>query len=200
MKLSSWWLGAAASSAFLFTGCTKDLCTQKITHWKDMPVYKTLDQVRVPISAQPARELKNPGKIYLYDTYVLINEVQEGVHIIDNSTPSNPQNIAFIPIPGNVDIAMKGNVLYADNYMDLLAIDITNPTSASLLKRVESLFPTYGTNPDDANQLLVAYKSELITEEIACNSMNNNPWGGGVIEDGGFTTNEIGRASCRERV
>lgn len=183
-------MGIAASSALLFTACTKDKCTQEVTYWKDMPVYKTVEEVRVPITAQAARELENPGKIYLYNNYVLVNELLEGVHVIDNSNPAAPQNIAFIPIPGNVDMAMKGNVMYADNYMDLVAIDLTAPGQASLLKRIESLFPTYGTNPEDENELLVAYKAELVTEKVACDQVAGGGWGngGGVLIDGGFTT------------
>ena len=180
MKKSFGLLGIAASAAFLFTGCTKDICTQEVTYWKDVPIYKTADQVRVPITAEAARELKNPGKIYLYGSYVLINEIREGVHVIDNGNPSDPKNIAFIPIPGNVDIAMKGNVLYADNYMDLVAVDITTPSQAHLLKRVESIFPTFGTNPDNDSELLVAYAQELVTEKLSCDALNNQ-WGGNVI-------------------
>lgn len=187
MKLSIWWLGAVASS-LLLTGCVKDQCTQRMTYMKDVPVYKTMDEIRVPITSAGVRALKNPGKIYLYNNYVLINEIHEGVHIIDNSNPTSPQSIAFIPIPGNVDIAMKGNVLYADNYMDLVAIDVTNPNQAQLLKRVESVFPTYGTNPDNPNELLVAYEQKEVTEDVPCGQANS-PWGGWGMEGDVMTSN-----------
>jgi len=42
----------------------------------------------------------------------------EGIHIIDNSTITNPKFVSFIKIPGNYDIAVKGSVLYADSYID----------------------------------------------------------------------------------
>ena len=38
-------------------------------------------------------------------------------YYVDVSDPADPQNIAFITIPGNVDIAIKENVLYADSYI-----------------------------------------------------------------------------------
>ncbi|MCH2046320.1 MAG: hypothetical protein MK212_19555 [Saprospiraceae bacterium] len=174
----------------LLSSCVKDKCTQEVTYMKDIPVYMTTEEIRQPIETEGPRALENPGKIYLYADYVLVNEVNQGVHIIDNSNPSNPKNISFIKIPGNVDIAMKGSVLYADNYMDLLAIDLSNPNSATMLKRVESVFPTFGVNPDNENELLVRYRQEEVTETVDCDWNNgwNGGWGGGgIMEDAAFT-------------
>jgi len=202
MNKSLGFFGMTAASAMLFTGCLKDQCTQKVTHWKDIPVYMTVDEVRGPIAAETPRGLEQPGKIYLYGSYVLISESLKGVHVIDNSNPSNPKNIAFIPIVGNRDIAMKGNVLYADNYMDLVAVDLTNPSQAQLLKRVENLFPTYGTNPDNANEMLVGYESKLVTEDIACDQTNGvMGWEDDVLtSNGGGVTSSAGGASGAGRV
>ena len=35
----------------------------------------------------PPRVLNNPGKIYLYKQYLIINEYGKGAHIYDNSNP-----------------------------------------------------------------------------------------------------------------
>jgi len=67
-----------------------------------------------------AKELEDPGKIYFYNNYIFINEKRAGVHVFDNSTPSSPQNIGFLNIPGNVDIAIRNDIMLADNYIDLL--------------------------------------------------------------------------------
>jgi len=72
--------------------------------------------------------------------------LDKGVHIINNSNPSNPVVKAFINIPGNVDIAVKGNTLYADMYSDLVSIDITDPLHAKLLKNVANVFPERNYN------------------------------------------------------
>lgn len=56
-----------------------------------------------------------------------INERFEGIHVIDNRDPSSPQNVAFLDIPGNIDLAVNGDALYADSYVDLVTIDISNP-------------------------------------------------------------------------
>lgn len=158
----------AISGLLLFSiSCTKDNCKRTITHIKYEPVYKTLDEIRVVPTVEGPRDLKDPGKIYLYGTTLLINERSEGVHIVDNSNPSAPVRTAFIKIPGNVDIAMRGNTLYADNYIDLLAIDIADLQNIRLTRRVENAFPAYGNDPQRG--LLVDYDEVEVTETVNCN-------------------------------
>ena len=43
--------------------------------------------------------------------------------------------IAFLPIEGNIDMAVKDNILYADQYIDLLAIEQNAWVLASKDKR-----------------------------------------------------------------
>lgn len=161
---------AAVATLFLTASCVKDDCTRVMTYTKHTPVYKTLAEIRVDPTVEPARELEKPGKIYLFGNLILINEKGEGVHVIDNANPSAPAKLAFIAIPGNIDIAMSGNTLYADNYTDLLAIDVSNIQNAHVKKRVQNAFPSFGSDPDLG--LLVAYNSEEVTEEVKCDDQN----------------------------
>ena len=110
------------------------------------PVYMSYEDLREAVQITTARDLINPGKIYFKDGYIFVNEELKGIHIIDNRNPRNPQNMGFIEIPGNVDIAIKDNILYADSYIDLVAIDISNVTSPKEVYRVEKVFP-YTTPP-----------------------------------------------------
>ncbi len=106
-----------------------------------MPVYLEMKDVRAKeISIAPAQEIEDPGKIYIYKDFLLINEPNKGIHIFDNKNPANPINLSFIPIEGNVDLAINSDILYADNYVDLLAFDLTNIRNIRLVKRVEDVF------------------------------------------------------------
>ena len=106
-----------------------------------MPVYLEMKDVRAKmISIAPAQEIENPGKIYIYKDFLLINEPNEGIHIYDNKNPANPINLSFIPIEGNVDLAINSDILYADNYVDLLAFDLSNIRNIRLVNRVEDVF------------------------------------------------------------
>ena len=79
------------------------------------PVFKPLSEVRAEMKSTSAQEIAATGKIYLYKNFIYLNEPGKGVHIIDNSDPSQPVNFSFLPIPGNIDIAIKDNYLYADH-------------------------------------------------------------------------------------
>ena len=108
---------------------------------KYSPVYMSRQELNKSVKFEAARPLKNTGKIFMKSNYVFVGERYEGVHVIDNSNPKNPKNVGFIAISGNVDVATKGNVLYADNAVDLVAIDISNLPVIQILKRVEESFP-----------------------------------------------------------
>ncbi len=164
-------LFSALCLIFLLNSCVKDDCTRMMTYTKFDPVYKTYDEIRVDPVVEPARDLINPGKIYLFGSMILVNEIDEGVHVIDNSNPASPVKLAFIAIPGNVDIAMSGTILYADNYVDLLAIDIADVQNIRLKKRVNDAFPNFGAHPDKG--VIVKYDAREVTEEVKCSEAGN---------------------------
>jgi len=124
---------------FVFNSCVKDNCTRRYTYWE--PVYRTKNEVRANIKNNSPREIERPGKIYIRGNYIFLNEIDRGIHVIDNSNRSAPKNIAFIDIPGNLDMAVKGDMLYADFYTDLVAIDVTNPRQIIVKKFTENVFP-----------------------------------------------------------
>lgn len=125
--------------ATLFQQCAKDNCTSHYYFWQ--PVYKTTAEARANVKNNAARAIEKPGKIYIRGNYIFLNEIDKGIHIIDNTNPAAPRNIAFIDIPGNMDMAVKGNMLYADFYTDLAAIDISNPLHVMVTKFTENVFP-----------------------------------------------------------
>lgn len=105
------------------------------------PILMTREMLESSVAMMPPVELVNTGKIYISNNYIFINEKYKGVHVIDNSDPSNPVKTGFLRIPGCLDIAVKGNVLYADNAVDLIAVDMTNPSGTVVTKRIRNIFP-----------------------------------------------------------
>lgn len=102
------------------------------------PIYSQDWQDIRSLDPRPVGKL---GKIYYKDSIIYVIESGWGVHVIDNANPAQPQRIKFLQIPGCRDVAIKGNILYADNVTDLLAIDITDLDNIVLLKRIEDLYP-----------------------------------------------------------
>ena len=143
---------------FFLQGCLKDTYEKTYTYTYYQPVYKTSDEVRANIKSGPPQIVERPGKIYIFGKYIFLNEIDKGIHVIDNSDPSNPQRISFINIPGNLDIAVKGNILYADMYTDFVALDISNPRSIQLNKIVDNIFPhrVYGGSFTSDDKRIIA--------------------------------------------
>jgi hypothetical protein len=105
------------------------------------PVYMPYEELRSAVKQESTRDIENPGKIYFKDDYLFINETMKGVHVLDVHDPANPEQVTFIAIPGNVDIAVKGNILYADSYVDLVAIDVSDLNNIQEVGRSEDIFP-----------------------------------------------------------
>ncbi|MCC3158016.1 hypothetical protein LJ737_12270 [Hymenobacter sp. 15J16-1T3B] len=112
---------------------------------KSLPVYRPLLMTRATleqaVALLPPRDVQVPGKIYSQGSYLLVNEQYEGLHILDNHDPAHPRNVGFLRVPGSLDVAMHGTVLYADNAVDLVTVDLSDPANARVLGRVRNVFP-----------------------------------------------------------
>ena len=110
------------------------------------PIYQSETEMVNVIAGAPA-PLSEPGKIYLHEPYLFINEKGKGIHIFDNTDPKSPKNISFLSIPSNFDMAVKDDWLYADNGTDLLVFDISDPDQPKLTKRVKGAIPAVNYPP-----------------------------------------------------
>jgi len=168
---------------FSFQSCLKDKLTHSYTIYT--PIYETKEQVALNIKSNPAKEVQSPGNLFVYGNYIFLNEMDKGVHIIDNTDPSNPVDKAFIDIPGNLDIAVKGNILYADMYQDLVAVDISDPLHAKLVKTLPDVFAErYYANGFVASNsmVIVGWTKRDTTVELEHRS-SNWLYPGGVLFD-----------------
>ena len=127
---------------FLFS-LSLNSCSDQVeeTYRVNTPEYMSYDDLRTSFSMKSGQTIVQPGKIYFKDHFIFINEYQKGIHIIDNSDVSKPKIVAFLDIPGNVDMAIKGHMLYADSYIDLLTIDISDINNVVEVDRDKEAFP-----------------------------------------------------------
>jgi hypothetical protein len=133
----------------VFSGCMKDKVTR--TYQISTPVYEVLTKFRETVKSEAPVAVEATGKITVIGKYIFLSEPYKGIHVIDNSDPVNPKNISFINIPGNEDMAIRGNTLYADAYGDLVSFDITDPAHATAKNFQANVFP------DHSNYYLGAY-------------------------------------------
>jgi len=153
------------SIAITFTSCLEDKCDATTEFVRYDPVYLTLAQIRSTVTLEAPRALEEPGRLYLYKDYLFINEQAHGIHIYDNSDPSNPVDIGFYGIVGNFDLSIKDDILYADNVLDIISLDISNIQAPQLIHREENAFEKYDWN----GTYLSYYNKSDVVEVLDCN-------------------------------
>lgn len=168
-----------------------DECTQTRTYLVTIPQTITYESLKSGVSSSAPKDLVNPGKIYVYNQYLLIGEAKEGIHIVDNSNPQTPKKLAFVNIPGVIDFAVKDHILYADNYTDLISLSLNDLTNIHEVGRKPKVFNRGTWNGlswyyNSNTGTIVDYKYEVRTETIKTNCGNDDPrffggvWGGNL--------------------
>ena len=163
----------------LLMQCTQDFGTIELTYSKATAIYGDLSDIRNKPLLETARDIKNPGKIYVGKDLLLIGEENEGIHVLDNSNPSNPTNVSFIQIPGNKEFFVKDSYIYAESLYDMLKIDISTPTNPVLLSRAENSIADEETFKNLDGETLIGFEFEEVTENFnaddeVVNLINNN--------------------------
>lgn len=154
---------AGSITFFCLQGCLKDKVKETfghdsvaVTYTIYTPVYQLKSVVLASLNGSAAQPVVQPGQLYIKGSYIYLNDMNAGIHVIDNSDPANPVQKAFLKIPGNQNIAIRGNILYADMYSDLLAIDISNPSQARIEGTLWDAFP-YRNMTGDSTKVIISW-------------------------------------------
>ncbi|WP_111706649.1 LVIVD repeat-containing protein [Lutibacter citreus] len=159
--------------------------------------YMSLKALRSSVDIIAPRPIDESGKIYAYKNLVLVNDVEKGIHIIDNSNPAQPVKKAFIKIIANKDMEIKGDFLYADSLMDLVVFDISDLNNIFEVARLEDVFPwyvpmplvdnlivDYGEGDNTQNEIIVGW--DISQERRNIEDVKNDYNTGGVFFDNTF--------------
>ena len=122
--------------AVTFTSCDK---RPDIVELGLKPIYADPLDFTLIRSEEP-RGFVELGNIVNVGDYVFIGERNQGIHVIDNSNPSNPVKILFWSIPGNNEFTIEGDILYADNSFYLLVIDISDFGDIQYIKHIDGVY------------------------------------------------------------
>jgi hypothetical protein len=150
----------------MYAGTVED----RIDVWT--PTYMSWKDLRSAVKGGQARTPVKRGKIGIRGNLVFLNEPNKGIHVFDNANPAAPKALAFINIPGNVDLAVRGGVLFADSFVDLVAIDISALPEVKELNRQVDVFPYdplqaaeedvwyYGEELDKTKGVVISWKKQ----------------------------------------
>jgi hypothetical protein len=137
-------------SALIFVSCVENV-EAPYDIPRDAEVYAPVQLPKESVSQISTSEsfpIRNPGKIFLYQDYLMVNIPGEGFHVIDNSNPVSPNPLFFIDVPGSRDVAIKNGYIYADNYADIVVFTIDENREVQVVERLEGimnnqLYPPY---------------------------------------------------------
>jgi len=94
------------------------------------------------ISLDDPKSIVDSGKIYVLEGLLFVGEDNEGFHIFDNEDPTNPIPLGFINAPGATDLAIKNDVYYINQAVDLIAVVYNRDESnLTVTKRIRNVFP-----------------------------------------------------------
>lgn len=126
---------------FLTSACVPEYQLPSDQSFAYEPVYVNLEEAR-NITFEEPRELGDPGKIYYKGGILFVVEWFKGIHVFDDSDPSNPVPLKFIKISGVTDVAISGSTMYANNLQDLVSIDLSNPLEPTIAHTNKNVFQT----------------------------------------------------------
>ncbi|EWH08118.1 lvivd repeat-containing protein [Catenovulum agarivorans DS-2] len=87
--------------------------------------------------------IDNPGKIYVFNQYLFVNDQLKGIHIFDNSDQANPKYLAFVRVVGATDLEVLNGVMYVNSFTDVVAVELTAPFN---YYRTENVLPYPSVN------------------------------------------------------
>lgn len=148
--------------------CNDDFGTARVTYTRATAVYGDLESLRQTPLLGSAREISNPGKIFVSGEILLIGEEGAGIHVFDNRDEYNPSPISFLNIPQNREFFIHENMVYAESIYDLVKIDISDIHNPQLVSRSENSI--YEPMTNNRGQAIVAFSFEEITENVDINS------------------------------
>lgn len=126
----------------LFSSCEKQEDPGEL-HTVAVPVTMSVAEFRASVKIEEPKSIEESGKIYSYGKYLFINDVNKGVHIIDNTNSRLPKKIKYLKIPQNTDIAIKDGMLFANSGMDMVIFDISDLGNIKQKDRLENVFENY---------------------------------------------------------
>lgn len=105
------------------------------------PVYLELDDYRQTSGIlQAARPIEQPTITVVYQDYLFMKEYGQGIHVIDNADPANPQAVGFIAMEGVGRLFIRQDYLYVSDYADLVVFDLADPAGPKTALRNKNIF------------------------------------------------------------
>ena len=110
---------------------------------KIYPIYLDAREILVEIQVKPSIPFDAAFKIASNEKYFFIGEKMKGIHVYEKTDESHARPLCFIECKYIKAFDVEGNILYCNNFTDLLVIDVENPLQARIKHRENRYFNDY---------------------------------------------------------
>jgi len=107
---------------------------------KDYPIYLDPSQILVDIQIKSSINPESAFKITSNKKYIFVGEKMKGIHVYEKKDDYHADPLCFIACLYLKAFEVADNLLYCNNFVDLLVIDVENPLLAKIKHREVSYF------------------------------------------------------------
>ena len=116
------------------------------TNFKTYPIYLDAREILADIQVKPSVNPHEVIKIAANDKYFFVGESMRGIHVFEKIDDHRVKPLCFIECRYIKAFDVVDNMLYCNNFVDLLVIDVENPLQAKILHREKDYFNKYGNS------------------------------------------------------
>ena len=105
------------------------------------PILMSYEELRKSIDFKTSTHSSNLiGQVKQHGQMLFVQEINQGLHVLNVSDIHHPSYIGFISIPGNTDFLFFSDHLFADSFVDLVELDF-NGENLTEVYRWPSIYP-----------------------------------------------------------
>ncbi len=119
-----------SSILVLFSSCLTDPHDEIETVMGYAPLYWN-PELGSNVSEAP-RTYDELTNFVVYKNLILMVEFGDGIHVVDNSNPSNPVDLTFLNVLGTVGLVVKDDFVIIATSNQLISINITDLNNATI--------------------------------------------------------------------
>ncbi|WP_423129968.1 hypothetical protein [Gaoshiqia sp. Z1-71] len=153
----------------VLTGCEDNYedahrYSKLITQSKGYPVYLDMSEIG-DIQVKTESPLAAPFKILSNDKYYFVGDMLKGMHVYEKKA-EGVNYLCFIECRYIKDFELADNRLFCNNLVDLVVMDVSNPTEINMLHRQKNHFNRYTSYKEYWNIPYVEGKGLIVGTEM----------------------------------
>ena len=135
---------------------------------KVYPIWLDASDIFADIQVLPSIPHDEIFKMTSNGKYFFIGEKMKGIHVYEKTNEYSASPICFIECKHIKAFEVVDNILYCNNFVDLLVVDVEKPLQANIMHREKNFFNNYANNNQNIdyygdNIYLIGHKQVVLS-------------------------------------